>query len=473
MNSVPSNKFRNESELRWVESESIRLILQERRGTNGLAVMGMLLVVSMLYMHVNIWIVLTWLLLSAGALLAHIIIKAFGRKQLAQAGLEVKSAYILKFSVFWALTAFIWGSSDWLVNLDIPVQNQYVCLMVLNIVGFAAVHNLTPHRKIASQFINVLMGTQIVGVMWKIGFVHHFNSPEIQYVHLIVLIVFWIVLRVLDNRFYYSFKRDVILQHRNNELIKSLRRKTEQLEHEKQVALNANETIKRFYSSAAHDIRQPVYALNVYADLVSDDPTQTLTMVPKIKAACKAINALFHSLFDFEKIHAGQISVSLQSIDLANVFEDVKKNYQPLAHAKNIELRVLPTSGFLQSDPALLKGILYHLVSNAIKYTNHGGVLLTMRKNEHSISFEVWDTGIGIDPMQQTHVFKEFFKVNEQSSADEGFGLGLSVVKRLAAFVEGSSVTLQSRVGRGSVFKFRVPLSAYIDTNSRHGSNKR
>ena len=250
-------------------------------------------------------------------------------------------------------------------------------------------------------------------------------------------------------------------------LIKDLNQQAELLENEKKVALNANETIKRFYSSAAHDIRQPVYALNVYADLITDDPVQTLKLLPKIKASCHAINALFHSLFDFEKIHSGQINIALETVDLTAMFDELRIHFQPLANVKKINLRVIPASGRLQSDHALIKGILSQLLSNAIKYTNQGGVLLAARKTQQSISLEVWDTGIGIDELHQKHVIDEFFKVNEQSSADEGFGLGLSVVKRLAAFVEGSSVTLQSRVGRGSVFKFRVPLKAYTRLNTR------
>ncbi len=461
MNSVLPQRSRNESEKLWIESESIRLILKARRGTNGLAALAMLLFAVMVYQHINGWYILAWLFASVAILGTRIAIKAHGVKHLAHANLATKSAFVDRYSVIWALNALTWGISGWTLYSDIPIQNLYICLTILNIAGFAAVHNLTPHRKIARQFINVLIGVQIVGALWQIAFVNRFNSPQIQYAHLVGLVIFWIVFRVLDNRFYSSFRRDLVLQFRNNQLIESLSRKTEQLEQEKQVVLSANETIKRFYSSAAHDIRQPVYALNVYSDLIREDPEQTLKLVPKIIASCRAINALFHSLFDFEKIHSGNINISLQTVDLAQVFADIKKHYQPLAAAKNIELRIRPASGFLETDPALLKGILYHLVSNAIKYTNHGGVLVVMRKTTDSISFEVWDTGIGIDPKLQAHVFNEFFKVNEQSSADEGFGLGLSVVKRLAAYVEGSSVSLRSKIGRGSVFKFSVPRSVY------------
>lgn len=464
MRSTPPTAHRKTNESRWIESESIRLLMQSRRGGTGIAALAMLLMAVQVYEYVNPWLVLAWVAASWSILVARYRLKLMFLKQFDTAKRAAKLAFIERSGLFWSANAFTWGVSGWLFFADIPIQNQYICVTILNIVGFVAVHNLSAHRKTSRQFINVLVGTQMVGALWHIGVTEQFESPPIQYIHLISLAVSWVFFRVLDNRFYGSFHRNLSLEYRNTNLIKSLSRQTERLEHEKRVVMNANETIKRFYSSAAHDIRQPVYALNVYSDLVTDDPSQALKLMPKIKASCHAINALFHSLFDFEKIHAGQVTVSLETVDLDLLFADLQAHFLPLAAAKQLDFRIKTFRGRLQSDPALIKGILSHLIANAIKYTHQGGLLVAARKTAHSVSFEVWDTGIGIDHLHQAHVFDEFFKVNEQSSADEGFGLGLSVVKRLAALVEGSSVTLQSRSGRGSVFKFRVPLAAYANS---------
>ena len=460
MSTAPSAVIRS-SEALWIESESIRILMESRRGTTGIAILAMLLMAVVLRGTVSDMLVLGWLLVALLILAARTRLKKCFDREFSNAKHSKRVAFIAQNSYYWQAYALVWGVSGWLFFTTNPSEYQYTNRAILTVVAIVSIFNLSSHRQISSQFINILQGTQVAFALWHIGIVDHFSAEPLEYAHLLALLTFWIIFRVLINRFYDNFYKTHVLQYRNAKLIQTLSHQAEQLEQEKKDVLNANETIKRFYSSAAHDIRQPVYALNVYADLITDDPLQTTKLLPKIKASCKAINALFHSLFDFEKIHAGQINVSMQSVDLARVFDDVQKHYLPQAQAKNIELRVRPAKGFLETDLSLLKGILYHLVSNAIKYTNQGGVFVVMRKTSQAVSFEVWDTGIGIDPLQQAHVFNEFFKVKEQSSADEGFGLGLSVVKRLAAFVDGASVTLQSRVGRGSVFRFSVPLTAY------------
>lgn len=459
-NSIDTSHALNEA--RWVESESIRLLMQPSPSIKSFHVLAMLVTAFSMYGHVNPVLILLWLAFSLLLLAYRVGIAAWFAKRIAHVGVDEQIKFINRHGLVWALNGMAWGMTGWLFFTDIPIQNQYICSGILTMVGFMTVHHLTPHRKFARQFINVLMGTQVAGALWNIVVVQSYPSPPIQYVYFLSLIFPWILLRILNHRFYSSFNHDLLLQYRNTNLIESLRRKTEQLEHEKQAALKANETIKRFYSGAAHDIRQPVYALNMYSDLVSEDPTQAHTLIPKIKASCQAINALFDSLFDFEKIHSGQVTVSLETVDITSLLRDIEGIFFPIAQNKKLDLRVVPMVGHLHADPALIRVILSHLISNAIKYTDQGGLLVGARKTARSISFEVWDTGIGIGNTHQARVFDEFYKVNEQSSADAGFGLGLSIVERLAAFVEGSSISLQSRVGRGSVFKFKVPLTMYL-----------
>jgi signal transduction histidine kinase len=136
--------------------------------------------------------------------------------------------------------------------------------------------------------------------------------------------------------------------------------------------------------------------------------------------------------------------------------------FKPLAASKKLSFRVKSIPDHLMVDSLLLKGVLSNLLANAIKYTQTGGLLLAVRKSGNAISFEVWDSGIGIDESHYEHIFDEFYKVGEHSSADEGFGLGLSVAKRLATHIDGHRLTIHSRIGRGSVFKLRVPRLANL-----------
>jgi signal transduction histidine kinase len=449
------------SEFEWIESESIRLLMQPRSGMMGFAAFTMLVMALQLYSHVNTLLIASWLVVSLVVLTFRYKVKALFNKHLVHADIDSQTAFAKRYSLAWTLNAFTWGMSGWLFFTNIPVQNQYICAVMLNAVGFVAVHNLSTRPFTSSRFIGILMGTQVLGALWYIGYVGHFQGPNIQYIHLLSLVVIWLVLRIFDNRFYTHFKRNLILLYRNNVLIQNLNRQTEQLAHEKQVALNANEVIQRFYTSAAHDIRQPVYALKVYADMAIADGTQMPVLLPKITASCDAINALFASLFEFEQINSGHVNVSHQTVDIDEVVDDLELQYKHLAKYKNLHFRTNAISGFLQTDQLLVKRILTCFISNALKYTEKGGMLLAVRKSSAGIDFEVWDTGIGIAPEHHDHIFEEFYKVGNFASTDEGFGLGLSVVNKLSAYAENSRITMQSRPGRGSVFRFTLPLKIY------------
>jgi signal transduction histidine kinase len=459
MTSVEINPELSESE--WIESESIRQLMQSRSGMMGFASFTMVVMALQLYSHVNTLLLASWLIVSLVVLAFRYNVKALFSKHLVRASIGSQSAFAKRYSLVWTLNAFTWGMSGWLFFTNIPVQNQYICAVMLNVVGFVAVHNLNTFPFISRRFIGILMGTQVLGALWYVGYIEHFQGSQIQYVHLVSLVVIWLVLRIFDKRFYTNFKRNLVLQYRNNVLIQNLNRKSEQLAHEKQIAVNANEVIQRFYSSAAHDIRQPVYALKVYADIAIADSTQLPVLLPKITESCDAINSLFDSLFEFEQINAGHVHVSHHTVDIDEVVDDLERQYKHLARHKNLQFRTNAISGFLQTDQLLVKRILTCFISNALKYTEKGGIMLAVRKSAAGIDFEVWDTGIGIDPEHHAHIFEEFYKVGNFASTDEGFGLGLSVVNKLSAYAENSSITMQSRLGRGSVFRFTLPLKIY------------
>ena len=449
------------SESDWIESVSLPLLTKPRSRMTWFAIGTMVAMAVQLYGHVNTFLIAAWLLVSLVVVAFRVHVKSEFNKHLLNSELSVKSAFIERNKLAWTLNAFTWGVSGWLFFSSIPIENQYIGATILTFVGLVAVHNLNAHREISTQFINVLMGTQVLGAVWYIAYILQFQGPQLQYIHLLSLIVIWAVLHIFNNRLFNAFRRSLSLQFRNNSLIKTLNLKTEQLAHEKQVAMNANEVIQRFYSSSAHDIRQPVYALKVYAELAEQDAENLPALLPKIVASCDAINRLYDSLFDFEQISAGHVSVSHQTVDIDEVIDDLEHQFKPLARRKNLEFRTNTVSGYLQTDQLLVKRILTCFISNAIKYTEKGGILITVRKRKSMVVFEVWDTGIGIDAAHLQHVFEEFYKVGDFSSTDEGFGLGLSVVKRLSSYSEGSAISVNSRVGVGSVFRFAMPLKIY------------
>jgi len=449
------------SENAWIESESIRLLMKPRSEMTGFSAFAMIFMALQLYGQVHhLWIA-GWLALSLCVLVYRRRLKAYFHLKIVNFPLEAHRVYVNKRKLGWSLNAFTWGIAGWLFFSEIPIQHKYIGAVVLAFVGIVAIYNLHTHKSISSQFVNVLMATQVIGGVWYIAYVWEFKADTILYIHLLSLLVIWIVLHALNKQFFNVFKSNLSLQFKNNGLIRSLNLKSEQWEHEKQVALNANEVIQRFYSSAAHDIRQPVYALKLYSEIATSDQTQIVDLLPKITDSCVAINTLFDSLFDFEQVNSGHVNVAHQTVDIDEVIDDLEYQFKPLAHRKNLEFRTNTISGYLQTDQLLIKRILTCFISNAIKFTENGGVLVTAKKRKDHVVFEVWDTGIGIDPAHLEHVFEEFYKVGDYASKDEGFGLGLSVVKRLSAYAENSTISVNSRLGSGSVFRFALPIKIY------------
>jgi signal transduction histidine kinase len=449
------------SEYAWIESESLHQLMKSRSRMTLFSSATMVAMAVQLYGHVNTLLISAWLLVSLVVVIFRTHIKAEFNKHFFNAEIGIRSEFVNRNQLAWTLNAFTWGVSGWLFFTNIPVQNQYIGATILTFVGFVAVHNLNTHRDISNQFINILMGTQVLGAVWYISYIWQFQGPQLQYIHFLSLVVVWGVLHLFNNRMFHAFRRNLTLQYRNNSLIRTLNLKSDQLEHEKQIAMNANEVIQRFYSSAAHDIRQPVYALKVYAEIASAEPDQIPVLLPKIAQSCTAINNLFDSLFDFEQVNSGHVNVAHQTVDIDDVIDDLEHQFKPLARRKNLEFRTNTISGYLQTDQLLVKRILTCFISNAVKYTEQGGILVAVRKRHNAIVFEVWDTGIGIDDVHLEHVFEEFYKVGDFSSTDEGFGLGLSVVKRLSAYAENSHISVNSKVGLGSVFRFAVPIKIY------------
>jgi signal transduction histidine kinase len=260
--------------------------------------------------------------------------------------------------------------------------------------------------------------------------------------------VFWLVLRQAGGRLHETLRRNFELQFRNAQLIDSLTRQT-------QAALDAVEIKNRFLASAAHDIRQPVHALGLYADWLGSEPELVHELAPKIVESTKAVNQLFDSLFDLARLDSGKIRLNIETVNLAKLLHDLELQYRPLCEAKGLQFRLHVQPGIAVSDPILLQRVLGNLISNAVKYTRRGGILVASRATRKGLRVEIWDTGLGIAPVHQREIFREFYKVPTHGGTEDGFGLGLYIVGRLTHIL-GHPLTLQSRVGRGTVFRLTL-----------------
>jgi signal transduction histidine kinase len=345
----------------------------------------------------------------------------------------------------WIASALVWAASIALFFERAPLSTQFICWLILASVTMLAVNGLSPVLAAMRSYLNTLMAVGLLIVVWRVLAEHELQGPYYHYWLLALLAVFWQVLYQAGQRQHRTHRRNFELQYRNSQLIESLTRQT-------RAALDAVEIKNRFLASATHDIRQPVLALGLYADWLASEPELVAEIAPKILESTRAVNALFDSLFDLVRLDSGKIRLKLEDVSLDKLLDDLELQYRPLAQAKGLKLRVRRSGGAVHSDSLLLARIVGNLVSNAIKYTERGSVLLAVRHGATRPCIEIWDTGLGIAPEHQRDIFREFYKVPVHAGTQDGFGLGLYIVSRLAHIL-GHPVELKSEPGRGTMFR--------------------
>lgn len=236
---------------------------------------------------------------------------------------------------------------------------------------------------------------------------------------------------------------------------------TIELRAKKEEAEKSSFSKTRFLAAASHDLRQPMHALGLFiAELQSlVDTLAQRKIVLKIEESVEAMSGLLNSLLDISKLDAGVIVPQWQDFNIEHLLQRCAQNYQSLAASKSIQLRIRPCSIWVHSDPMLLERIIVNLISNALRYTPTGGiVLLACRKRGDHLRIEVRDNGIGIPHNEQKNIFQEFVQLaNKERDRSMGLGLGLAIVERLSKLLQ-HPVSLSSDLGKGSVFSIDVPI---------------
>lgn len=207
----------------------------------------------------------------------------------------------------------------------------------------------------------------------------------------------------------------------------------------------------RQLAGAAHDLRQPLDALAIYMDLLAADPGLAADLAPRMARAMRSLQGVANGLFDFAALRGDAVEPVWADVDVRVLLADLAAVYEPLAEQKGLQWQLHGIDAVVRSDPVLLRRVLGNLLTNAIRYTGRGGVLLAARRRATCIQLEVWDTGRGIALEDQQKIFEPFFRLNS-NAATEGAGLGLAIVTDLAGRL-GHPIALRSRPGRGSVFR--------------------
>jgi signal transduction histidine kinase/ActR/RegA family two-component response regulator len=230
---------------------------------------------------------------------------------------------------------------------------------------------------------------------------------------------------------------------------------------EKEAAERANRAKSSFLAAASHDLRQPIHALGLFIGALRGVamPAQGARLVEQIERSTQALDSLFNAILDISRLDAGVVEPAPVAFPLHPLIERITDDHAEEALAKGLELRCAPTRAVVRSDPILVERILRNLVSNAVKHTERGRVLVGCRKGS-PLRVEVWDTGPGIAADLRDRVFEEYFQIgNPERDRAQGLGLGLAIVRRLTDLI-GSTLVLRSTPGRGSCFSVTLPTAS-------------
>ncbi len=246
-----------------------------------------------------------------------------------------------------------------------------------------------------------------------------------------------------------------------DDLVRRINEATTSLRAERDAAAQAAESRSRFFAAASHDLRQPAHALGLFITRLERDARHSplLPRIEQLAHTVKNLQQMLDELLDYSRLSGGVYRTNPRPVRASDVITALAEEFDPIARAKHLVLRQHVTDCWLHTDPSLLNRILINLVSNALRYTQHGGVLIACRRGATHARIEVWDTGIGIPEDQQTDVFEELVQLdNPERDPRKGLGLGLAIVRRTADLLD-HPLNLRSRVGRGSCFGLTVPLA--------------
>lgn len=259
-----------------------------------------------------------------------------------------------------------------------------------------------------------------------------------------------------------TLRESICLRFENLGLVEKLRLETQVAEAARREAEDANAAKSKFLAAASHDLRQPVHSQGLFLEVLARTPltAQQRELLASARAAGEASAEMLNTLLDFSRIEAGVVEPQRQAFRVQPLLNRMEREFAPQADAKRLIYRSRETELVVFSDPALVELILRNLVSNAIRYTDCGGLLVACRRSGRQAVLEVWDTGIGIAPTHQREVFREFHQLgNPERDRRKGLGLGLAIADGLARTLE-HTIALASTPQRGSVFRLTLPIAS-------------
>jgi two-component system, sensor histidine kinase len=360
--------------------------------------------------------------------------------------------------------ATLWGLAAWLFfGIGTGIQQTG---LVITIYSFciAAVPVLATRPHVFFTFALLCFAPLIVRVAW-VGDAYHLQLAGI------LSVIFGVTIPLARN-YGQTLKRAIDLKLRADELTEQLHLEKLAADQARAAAERANRAKTQFFTAASHDLRQPLHALGMFAEVLRQKTTSSdvAPLFKSIHESVDALEGLFSELLDINRIDSGAQEIHPRAFEIRDVLHKLQQHFEPTAFDKGLSLRFRGQHRVVHADPVLIERILRNLISNAIRYTNDGGVLIACRKRGSIYVLQVWDSGVGIRESEQMRIFEEFYQAPNTARITpeqrRGLGLGLAIVKRLADLMQ-APLQLQSRPGHGTVFTLELP-QGQLQASSPH-----
>lgn len=355
-----------------------------------------------------------------------------------QAGIDYSNALVVN--------ATIWGLAPWIfLPDDDPLVSALMMLVILGM-STGSIASLAPHRRALLSFpIPAILGLSS-RMLWQ-GDAAHLFMGAAALIYLYVNLAFGLQQhRLLTEALRSRYEKEALA-----------RRLREQID----IAERASAERTRFFAAASHDLRQPLHSLGLFGSALAarlrGGPEEALAR--HLMSCVTALESSFNEMLDVSRLDAGVVQARMRPVALAAVFRALDRSFAAEAEGRGLALRLRARAHWVRTDPQLLERLLGNLVHNALKFTARGGVVVGARQRGGQVSIEVWDSGRGIEAAELPRVFEEFYQVgNRERDRAQGLGMGLAIVRRLAALLQ-LQVEVDSRPGRGTVFRVLAPAA--------------
>jgi signal transduction histidine kinase/CheY-like chemotaxis protein len=375
--------------------------------------------------------------------------RAFGR---ATDTVSRVNAWSMRWVALSAVAGSLWGLAGVLFFAPNAPSQQLVLVAVILGVAFGSLTLYATHRPALFFFLPLALLPLIARMIFE-------QDPAYYTAAIVMLAVFGFTM-FFGRNFGETMSESVKNNYENEVLVEQLVSEKRVADDARRAAENATRSKTQFFAAASHDLRQPLQAIGIYVSLLKkrvQGPAEPL--VKNLSSAVDALSKLVEELLEISRLDSGSIQPRHQQVLLDDLFNTLEQEFMPQAANKGLELRVRRSGFAIDSDPMLLMRVLRNLVANALKYTGKGGVLLGARVRGGLISIEVWDTGPGIKQQELDRVFEEFYRGESGKTEGGGFGLGLSIVKRICSLL-GHPLIVTTRPGSGTVFRVEATLSS-------------